>query len=53
VGRTEDGIASVTLMDAKARKRLSIQVTSNGTPSIVFFDDKGQPVHQITPPSAQ
>ena len=37
VGRTGDGIASVSLMDAKGKKRIMMQVTPEGNPSLVFF----------------
>ena len=49
VGRTDDGAASVTLMDAKGRKRLSLQVTSDGSPAISFFNENGKPIRQFTP----
>jgi hypothetical protein len=49
VGRSEEGKASVTLMDAKGRKRLSLEVTADGAPSFSFFDDRGAVVRQFTP----
>ena len=52
-GRTEDGTASVILMDGKGRKRLALQVTADGSPAISFFDEKGVAVQQLTPRSPQ
>lgn len=49
VGRTEDGVASVSIMDAKGKKRLVLQVTADGAPSIAFHDTKGAVVQQLTP----
>src|SRR5215831_8857402 len=40
VGRTQDGIASVSLMDGHGKKRIVMQVSADGAPSIVFLDDK-------------
>jgi hypothetical protein len=49
VGRTEDGIASVSLMDANGRKRIVIQVSADGTPSLEFLDEKGQVMQELAP----
>jgi hypothetical protein len=49
VGRTEDGIASVSLMDAEGRKRIIMQVSADGTPSLEFLDDTGHVVQQLIP----
>lgn len=49
VGRTDDGLASVSLMDAKGRKRLSLEVKADGSPSIFFHDDKGAVIRKFTP----
>lgn len=49
VGRNDDGTASVSLMDAKGRKRLLLQVASDGSPSISFFDANGGLVQQFAP----
>ena len=49
VGRTEDGVASVSLMDADGRKRIVMQVSADGTPSLVFLDDKGHTIQQLVP----
>ena len=42
VGRTDDGNASVSLMDSQGRPRITIQVTKDGAPSLSFLDEKGQ-----------
>lgn len=49
VGRTEDGTASVSLMDADGRKRIVMQVSADGTPSLIFLDDKGHVIQQLAP----
>ncbi len=51
VGRTEDGTASVSLMGADGKKRIQMQVTAEGNPSLLFFDPKGNVVQQLVPPS--
>lgn len=42
VGRTDDGNASVSLMDSHGRPRITMQVTKDGDPSLAFLDEKGQ-----------
>jgi hypothetical protein len=49
VGRTGDGIASVSLMDADGKKRIVMQVTANGTPSLMFLDDDGKVIQRLIP----
>jgi hypothetical protein len=49
VGRTADGTASVSLMDANGRKRIVMQVSGDGSPSLVFLDDKGHMIQQLVP----
>jgi hypothetical protein len=49
VGRTADGTVGVSLMDANGRKRIVMQVTEDGSPSLVFLDDKGQTIQQLAP----
>ena len=53
VGHTDDGVASVSLMDAKGKQRLVLQVTADGAPSLSFYDAQGAVVQQFTPPGAQ
>ncbi len=52
VGRSEEGNASVVLMDAKGKKRLALQVTPEGAGTISFFDAKGGLTQQF-PPAAK
>ena len=47
VGRTDDGNASVLLMDANGRPRIKMQVTKDGTSSLSYLDDKGQVIRQF------
>jgi hypothetical protein len=49
VGRTDDGAASVSLMDADGRKRIVMEVSADGTPSLVFLDEKGHIIQQLVP----
>jgi hypothetical protein len=49
VGRTGDGAAAVSLMDANGKKRIVMQVTGDGNPSLEFFDDKGNIVQKLVP----
>ena len=41
VGRTDDGNATVSLMDAHGRPRITMQVASDGTPGLSFLDENG------------
>lgn len=47
VGRTDDGDASIALMDANGRKRIVLQVTKDGASSLVFLDEKGSVVKKL------
>ena len=47
VGRGGDGTAAIALMDAEGRKRILMQVTSDGSPSLSFLDDKGTVVDKF------
>jgi hypothetical protein len=49
VGRSDDGSASVSLMDAKGKKRIEMQVTADGDPSLEFFDGNGLVVQRLVP----
>ncbi len=53
VGRTDEGLASVSLMDGKGRKRLSLEVTAEGVPSISFLDTNGTVLQRFSPPSGR
>jgi hypothetical protein len=47
VGRTEDRTASVSLMDAHGKKRIVMQVTDQGVPSLSVLDEKGQVIRKL------
>jgi hypothetical protein len=53
IGHDKEGIASVSLMDRNGRKRIALQVTSDGTPSIAFLDADGKVVNQLGPTRSQ
>jgi hypothetical protein len=53
VGRDEAGTASVSLMDAKGRKRIVMQVLQDGSPSIAFLDQNGEVINSISPTTSQ
>lgn len=47
VGRTDDGNASVLLMDSQGRPRITMQVSKDGAPTLSFLDEKGQVVRKF------
>jgi hypothetical protein len=47
VGRTDDGSASLLLMDSNGRPRISMQVTKDGAPALSFLDEKGQVIRRF------
>lgn len=47
VGRTDDGTASLALMDANGKKRIVMKVLADGTPSLQFLDEKGKVLNQM------
>ncbi len=49
VGTTGTGSASVALMDPSGRKRILLEVTDQGDPSISFLDEKGQVIRRLLP----
>ena len=49
VGRGDDGTATVALMDAAGKKRILMEVTAEGTPSLSFLDEEGTVVNQMVP----
>ena len=53
VGRGDDGTAVVALMDGKGRKRISMEVTADGTPRLSFLDADGKVVNKMTPAKQQ
>jgi hypothetical protein len=53
VGRGDDGAAVIQLMDAKGRKRISMEVAADGPPRLSFLDADGRVVNQFTAAKAQ
>ena len=49
VGRKDDGAAVVSLMDAKGKKRIVMQVAADGTASLNFLDTEGHVVRSLIP----
>ena len=49
LGHDKDGVASVSLMDRSGKKRIVLQVTADGTPSMLFLDADGKVVNQFGP----
>jgi len=49
LGRQDPGIASVSLTDAKGKKRIVMQVTADGTSSLAFFDAEGRVIQELAP----
>lgn len=49
IGRQEPGSASVSLTDARGKDRIVMQVASDGTPSLKFFDAGGHLIQDIAP----
>ena len=49
LGHDKDGVASVSLMDRNGKKRIVLQVTADGTPSMLFLDADGKVVNQLGP----
>jgi hypothetical protein len=48
VGRKDDGRASVELMDAHGKKRIVMEVSNEGVPSLSFLDDAGKVVRRMS-----
>ena len=49
IGHDKAGVASMSLMDRNGRKRIVLQVTPDGTPSIAFLDADGKVVNELGP----
>jgi hypothetical protein len=47
VGRGDSGTATVALSDAQGRKRLVMQVTADGKPSLSFLNAEGKVVREV------
>ncbi|MBP3975892.1 hypothetical protein [Pseudoxanthomonas spadix] len=52
LGRGEDGIATLALMDAKGNKRLLMQVEADGQAQFSILDEKGNVIQNLLPPAA-
>jgi len=53
IGHDKEGVASVALMDRSGRKRILLQVTPDGTPSLSFLDADGKVINQLGPTRSQ
>lgn len=49
VGRTGDGTASLSMNGADGKKRILMQVTADGEPSLTFFDAQGNVLQRLVP----
>jgi hypothetical protein len=49
IGRGDSGVASVSLTVANGKNRIVMQVGSDGTPSLAFFDAQGHLVQELAP----
>ena len=49
IGRGNSGVASVSLTDANGKNRIVMEVRSDGTPSLAFFDADGHLVQELAP----
>jgi hypothetical protein len=49
VGRDESGSAVVALMDSRGRKRILMEVTSDGVATLCFLDEAGKVVRRLRP----
>ena len=49
VGNTDDGAATVALMDAQGRRRVVMEVTADGASSLTFLDANGKMINRLLP----
>ena len=49
VGRTAEGAASISLMDAAGRKRIVMIAPASGTPRLELYDENGNVVQKLAP----
>lgn len=49
IGREDSDAASVSLTDSKGKKRIIMQVSADGTPSLAFFDAEGHLTQDLAP----
>jgi hypothetical protein len=47
VGKSDDGLASLALMDARGKERIQLKVPADGTPEIDFLDADGKLIKVI------
>jgi len=52
VGNSDDGAATVALMDLQGRKRIVMEVKSDGASSVTFLDENAKVVNQLLPSPA-
>lgn len=51
VGNSDDGAATVALMDAQGRRRIVMEVKADGASSLMLLDANGKVVNQLAPPA--
>lgn len=49
IGHANSGVASVSLTDAHGKNRIVMQVGTDGTPSLAFFDANGKLIQELAP----
>jgi hypothetical protein len=49
IGREDPDAASVSLTDSNGKKRIRMQVSADGTPSLAFFDAEGHLIQELAP----
>jgi len=49
VGNTDDGAATVALMDTQGRRRIVMEVKGDGSSSLTFLDANGKALNQLLP----
>lgn len=49
LGRSDDGTATLAMMDGAGRKRLLFEVPADGNPSLAFMDANGKVVQRLAP----
>jgi hypothetical protein len=53
VGRGDEGSAVIQLMDAKGKKRISMEGAADGAPRLSFLDADGKVINQLVPVTPQ
>jgi hypothetical protein len=49
VGRGDDGVATIALMDPQGRRRIVLAVDAAGAPSLSFLDEEGETIERLAP----